>query len=109
MSNAPIVDNSLKNDVFFQCLIPGNFQLMNFTATSAQSTAFATGTSVVCLQATEDCYVSFGSNPTAVAATVTSSIIRAGHVRYFGVTAGEKLAVIKKTSDGELDILQGAG
>lgn len=64
-------------------LVPG--------ASSAQSQAFNAATRFVELTTDADCRINFGSNPTAAQ---SNSLMKAGDVRYYGVRAGDKLAVI---------------
>lgn len=59
--------------------------------TSTQSSAFSAGTSLVTVQADEDCHVAFGSNPTA---TTSDFKIGAGETHDFGVNSGDKAAWI---------------
>jgi len=60
------------------------------TGTSAQSSAFNTGTSIVCVQSDEAVYVLFGSNPTA---TTNDYRLQAGGEQFFAVSPGWKVAV----------------
>lgn len=61
-------------------------------ASSAQSAAFAGGSSIVALQSDEDCHVAFGANPTA---TTSHFKLVAGQTWPFEVTPGHKVAVIE--------------
>ena len=62
--------------------------------TSAQSAAFAAGTTLVRVSASlGHCHVEFGSNPTA--SITTSVMIPNNSVEFFKVTAGNKMAYIK--------------
>ena len=56
----------------------------------AQSSAFNAKTTLVRLYAAADCYVAFGADPTASAA---STFLPSGTIEYFGVTAGDKVSV----------------
>lgn len=76
-------------------------------ATSVQSNAVNASTGRVILMATADCWVSFGSNPTAVAHTNGSGFfLAAGASTYpISVTAGTtKIAVIQDSGSGYLSI-----
>lgn len=61
------------------------------TGTSAQSTAFAAGTDLVCVQSDEAVCVAFGANPTA---TANDYKIPAGGEQFFDVDPNWKVAVI---------------
>lgn len=62
--------------------------------TSAQSSAFGDATYFVRLHSDVVCRVAFGPNPTAAA---TTARLAAGASEYFGVTPGDKVAVITST------------
>ena len=80
-------------------------QVVNATASSVQSTAFADTTNLVRVVSTVDCQIAFGLSPTA---TTNSSILPAGVVEYFAVQPGGKVAVIKRTgwSDGVVSVTE---
>lgn len=61
-------------------------------------------TSHVRLVATSDCYVVFGANP--VAAAATGMLLVAMTPEYFWVVPGEKLAVIQLAAAGTLNITE---
>lgn len=63
---------------------------MTATGTSAQSSAFASGTCMVEVESDEQIYVKIGANPTA---TTNDMRIPAGGSRTFTVTAGNKVAI----------------
>jgi hypothetical protein len=63
---------------------------MTATGTSAQSSAFAVATSIVCIQSDEAIKVSFGSSPTA---TDNDYKIVAGGEQFFDVRPGWKVAI----------------
>ncbi len=89
-------------------LTPRNvFQKIDHTATSAQSSAFNAKTSVIRVVCTTNAWVTFGTNPTA-AKDSTSLFIAANVPEVFGVTAGQKMAVIRDASDGITSIAEGA-
>jgi hypothetical protein len=60
------------------------------TTTSAQSSAFNTGTTIVTIDSDEDVYVAFGANPTA---TTSSRKVYAKAPQDFAVDPGMKVAV----------------
>jgi len=81
-----------------QAVAPGTTQTITTSGSSAAiSTAFATGTTVVRIVATEDVNIKFGSTPTA---TTSDPFIPANQVEYFKVTAGEKVAAIQNSTAG---------
>ena len=63
-------------------------------AGSLQSAAFTGGTRVVRIHTDAICSIKFGSNPTA---TANDQRMAANTTEYFGVTPGEKVAVITNT------------
>lgn len=77
-------------------------QTVAFTAASAQSAALGALTNVVRLVPDQDCFVLMGDNPTA--ASATSIRLIANQVEWFGVTPGQRIAVIRSTADGTLRI-----
>jgi hypothetical protein len=58
------------------------------------------------LAATSDCWVSFGTNPTAAVAGVASILLPAGVPEYFWVYPGEKVAVIQNSAAGSLNVAE---
>ena len=80
-------------------------QQRTFTGTSAQSAALSASCSVVRLFATQDCFILFGANPTAL---TTSHFLPAGVVEYFGCAGGDKIAAIQSSVAGTLYISEGA-
>ena len=88
----------------FDAIYPGTSQKITTSGSSQQSSAFSSNTTIVRLFSTQDCYVAFGTNPTA---TSSSMFLPAGIVEYFGVTESSKLAVLQVTSSGILYITEG--
>jgi len=79
-------------------------QKKDYSSTSVQSSAFGASTHLVRLVATTNCYVAFGTDPTAD----TSSLLLIANVpEFFGVKPGEKVAVLRSASDGTLSIAEG--
>jgi hypothetical protein len=72
----------------------GASQVLAYTGTSAQSTAFSAFPNVIRIVATSDCHVLISDNPTA---TTTSTFLPAGMVEYVGCKGGNKIAAIQKT------------
>jgi hypothetical protein len=64
------------------------------TGTSAQSSAFAASTRIVCVQSDEAVYVAFGTNPTA---TANDYRLQAGGENFFAVARGQSWKVAVKT------------
>ena len=48
------------------------------------------------LFALADCYVTWGSNPTALDDGTEGRILNAGNPEYFSIKAGDKIAVIER-------------
>lgn len=81
----------------------GTVQNRTTTAASAQSSAFAQGTTRVRLIATLACWIKFGADPTA---TNTDIYIPPGQPMDFSVKQGQKLAAIRDAADGKLCIIE---
>jgi len=71
--------------------LPGTTQVVTYTTASVQSNAFAATTRFVRLASDAPCCLAYGSNPTA---TTSGMRLPSEAVEYFGVTPGDKLAVI---------------
>jgi hypothetical protein len=84
-------------------IFPGISQAVAIGAISAQSTAIGQTTGLVRLCASSDCFVAFGSNPTA---SSSSLFLPAGMVEYFGINPGDKIAVIQSSASGFLSIVE---
>ena len=80
----------------------GNLNV-SYTAVAAQSGAISENIRVVRLVCTTDCYVLFGTNPTATAADM---ILLAGVPEYFEVENGIKISAIRYNTDGTLNITE---
>ena len=89
----------------FQAIVPGTSQTVAYTGTAAQSSAFQLTTTLIRVIASTDCYLRFGSNPTA---TTSDMLLLANIPEYFGVTPGEKVSAIRSTASGTLYITEGA-
>lgn len=83
-------------------------QVLAFTSASAQSAAVNAATTRAVLVSTQDCWVSWGSSPTAAVATAGNIFLPAGIPSYpIAVTSGTtKFAAIRVSSDGSLSILE---
>ena len=84
-----------------QALALGAVVEIDYLVSSVQSSATMTGT-VVRVVPTTDCYIEVGTNPTATASG--SSLFPAMVAEYIMVKDGDKLAAIRKTADGTLNI-----
>lgn len=81
-------------------LKPGRTQKMDLGAASeAIGDAVHAYTNVVRVYATQDCYLAFGSNPTALA-DGTNMFLPAGQAEYFRVDGSDKVAAIRDSADG---------
>lgn len=92
----------------YQCLRPGASQRLAFTATSAQLTALGGSTNMVRVFATQDCWLAFGANPTAVANDGSSVFVPGGVVQFFLAEPSEKIAAIRDANNGDLHVMEGA-
>jgi len=81
------------------------FATQNVTVgvSSTQSTAFRPQTRQVRLVSDADCYIAFGASATA---TTSSMLLPAGVVEYFEVHPGDLIAVIQKSTTGNLNIAE---
>lgn len=84
----------------------GTSQTVAIGATSVQSSAVDSNTSLIRLFSTVDCFITVGSNPTA---TTSHMILPAGIVEYIGITGGHKLAVIRNSASGTLYMTEALG
>lgn len=89
----------------FEAINPGVSQKITTSAVSAQSAAVASTTTLVRFFATTDCYVQFGTNPTALT-DGTCVFIPGGIVDFLGITPGYKIAVIQFAAPGVLFITE---
>ena len=71
----------------------------SFTGTSAQSSQLRAG--IYAISADQTCFILVGSNPTA---TTSSFRIPANTLLYIEVKNNERIAVIRDTADGTLNI-----
>lgn len=81
--------------------VPGTGASENrsFTSTSAQSGELRGG--IYAISADQTCYIALGSNPTA---TTTSMRIPANVLLYIQVEPNERIAALRETTDGTLNI-----
>lgn len=71
--------------------LPGTTQVVTYTTSSVQSAVFAATTRFVRVTSDSACCLAYGSNPTA---TTSGMRLPFDSVEYFGVTPGQRLAVI---------------
>jgi hypothetical protein len=90
----------------FQCISPGTSYSVAVGAVSAQGNLPQEGVTIVRLFSTVDCFIAFGTNPTAVAGS--SMFLPGGIVEYFEIRSNEKFAVIQNGSTGTLYVTEGA-
>ena len=103
MSNMPVSTHS--SSAGFQAIIPGTCQKISFDSSTACTNPLKDTTKIVRLISDQNCYVAFGSSPTA---TSSSMYLAAGIPEYFGVTPGDKIAALKVSTAGILYITEGA-
>lgn len=85
-------------------LTPIAEQTIAISGTSTQSAAFNKATRFIRVETDSICAIAGGANPTAVTESTTNATATGGGIRlaandkeYFGVTPGQKLAVISTT------------
>lgn len=88
-------DNTRKLD------LAGN-DVVAISGTSAQSTAMPTGE--IQLVSTTNCWIKFGTNPTAVANTDTNQYLPANVIWTIKWQPGDKVAVIQDSAAGYLTV-----
>lgn len=106
-STEPSVTDGSGRTGSFPCIIVGNHQAISISnAVSTTSNTFQSGVTIVRLHATVDCYVAFGTNPTA---TNQDMYLNSFSAEVFGVREGWKLSVLGAGgSSGSLSIAEGA-
>jgi hypothetical protein len=70
------------------------------------STSQPNNTTHIRVCATVNCWIAFGTNPTAVVAASPSILIVAYTPEYFWVNHGERIAVIQDSSGGTLNVAE---
>ena len=105
MSSAAIADGLQKG--IFQVITQGVSQVLAVDGTSVQSASWQATTTIVRLFATQDMFIKFGANPTAIANDSGSFFLPGGIVEYFAVRGTEKLAAIQSTTAGTLYVTEG--
>lgn len=92
----------------FQVISPGPSRVLAVSAASVQTGPFDEGVSILRFFSTKDCWLAFGSNPTAIPEDAGSMFMPGGVVEYFEINSNEKLAVIRNSDDGKLYITEGS-
>lgn len=107
MSQTATSDNVLNAQIPFQAIVPGVSQTITTSGSSTQSALLQNATSIVRLFSTTDCFVAFGTNPTA---TTSSLFLPGGIIDYVGIPEQQKykIAAIQSTAAGKLYITEGA-
>jgi len=84
----------------------GTTQVMTVTASSVQSTAVATGVTILRLAngSAAHCHFAIGSSPTA--SLTTSPMLPANAVEYVACASGDKVAVIRGATATDVSITQ---
>jgi len=78
-----------------------------YNADGTVNTSVPNFTTHIRVCANVNCWIAFGSNPTAAAGTGTASIlIPAYSVEYFWVNKGERVAVIQDTAGGTVNVAE---
>lgn len=74
-------------------------------ASAAITNGFGANTHEVRVVSTTNCWIRFGAAPTAAAAA-NNVYLPAGVVEYFHVSPGQKLAAIRDSADGTLNVAE---
>ena len=84
----------------------GTTQVMTVTASSVQSTAVATGVTILRLAngSAAHCHFAIGASPTA--SLTTSPMLPAGAIEYVACAGGDKVAVIRGATATDVSITQ---
>lgn len=90
----------------FPAVCIGTPQNVNFTASSAQSAQLAVTTKLVRVVATQNCYLRFGINPTAVAGDFMLVANQPEYIRVPDSADLLRIAAIRVTADGILNITE---
>jgi hypothetical protein len=80
----------------------GVVQVGNVAVATASSSAFAATTSLIRVVADTDCYIEIGDG--VLTASAADTLLPANTVEYFSVTPGQKIAFIRKTADGLINV-----
>ena len=95
-----------KQAAFTHAVVPGGLnQVVAVGSSSTQSNVLNTNTSIVRVVSTTNCFLAFGTAPTATSAS--GVYLPANVIDYFGVADGSKIAVIQSAASGSLYIAEG--
>ena len=87
-----------------QALKAGTHHSVAYTATAGTiSSAVNSRTSIVRIMCTSDCYIAFGSSPTA---TTGDMILPANQPEYFTMVGAEKVSAIQVAEGGTLHVTE---
>jgi hypothetical protein len=90
-------------DGIFQAIYPGCSTHVTFGAVTA-TTLFGSGTQLVRLHASEDCFIAIGNSPTA---TTTTIFLPADTTEYFCVSGStDRISVISNGTSGVLHVTE---
>jgi len=93
----------------FQVISPGACSVLAVGVSSVPLPLPSQGVTILRLFSTVDCFVSFGSSPTASVEGATSMFLPSGVVEYFERKETETLAVITATAQpGKLYVTEGS-
>lgn len=88
-----------------QSIYNGTVQNVSYTATHAESNAFADATTVIRIVATTACFYLISKAGTA-ASTTNGSFLPANVIEYPQVCRGDKISVVRSSADGSLNITE---
>jgi len=108
-----------KNSPYFQAVVPGISQRLDYTGTAADTLDFSTGTTLISMFATTDCWVLLKESTVATDAAVISSgasgasFFLAGGIQAFvGIPFKRgvlyRASVVRNTANGTLHITEAA-
>lgn len=100
----PFVKTPLAHAHALPVMVPGTS--LSLAYTTAQVTANAIGSPVVRLVATTDCFVLFGTAPTALN-DGTSIFLPANQPAFFGIDPAHKISALQVSAGGTLYITPG--
>ncbi len=78
---------------------------LSFLNPAGASAAFHSGTQIILVSCSTDCYYLVGSAP--VASSTTGSLLIANKLQYVGVAGGQKISAIQSSATGTLNITEG--
>jgi len=85
-------------------IYPSTTQTISVTGTSA-ATSNAVSSDIIRVISTTDCFITFGTSPTA---TTSHTFLVAYVAEYFRITPGEKVAAIRSAANGTVYVTEAA-